>query len=75
MRAVAVIEPNIVEMVTDVPMPDIGEYQALVRVRACGICSSTDLKSFITSILNQISSSSSTHNFGARGCRRDCGVR
>ncbi|NLL34860.1 MAG: alcohol dehydrogenase catalytic domain-containing protein [Clostridiales bacterium] len=44
MRAVAVIEPNIVEMVTDVPMPDIGEYQALVRVRACGICSSTDLK-------------------------------
>jgi len=44
MRAVAVMEPNKVQMVTDVPMPVIGDYQALVRVRACGICSSTDLK-------------------------------
>jgi threonine dehydrogenase-like Zn-dependent dehydrogenase len=44
MRAVAVMEPNKVQMVTDVSMPVIGDYQALVRVRACGICSSTDLK-------------------------------
>ncbi|MDR0819263.1 MAG: zinc-binding dehydrogenase [Oscillospiraceae bacterium] len=44
MRAVAVMEPNKVQMVTDLPMPVIGDYQALVRVRACGICSSTDLK-------------------------------
>jgi L-iditol 2-dehydrogenase len=44
MRAVAVIEPNKVQMVTDAPMPVIGDYQALVRTRACGICSSTDLK-------------------------------
>lgn len=44
MRAVAVIKPNLVQMVEDLPMPTVGDYQALVRVRACGICSSTDLK-------------------------------
>ena len=38
------MEPNKVQMVTDAPMPTIGEYQALVKVKACGICSSTDLK-------------------------------
>jgi len=43
MRAVAVMEPNRVELV-DIPMPVTGDYDALVRVRACGICSSTDLK-------------------------------
>ncbi len=43
MRAVAVMEPNKVELV-DIPMPVTGDYDALVRVRACGICSSTDLK-------------------------------
>ncbi len=43
MRAVAVMEPNQVELV-DIPMPVTGDYDALVRVRACGICSSTDLK-------------------------------
>jgi NADPH:quinone reductase-like Zn-dependent oxidoreductase len=37
------MEPNRVELV-DIPMPVTGEYDALVRVRACGICSSTDLK-------------------------------
>ncbi|MDR2530813.1 MAG: alcohol dehydrogenase catalytic domain-containing protein [Oscillospiraceae bacterium] len=38
------MEPNKVEMVTDLPMPVLGDYQCLVKVKACGICSSTDLK-------------------------------
>jgi threonine dehydrogenase-like Zn-dependent dehydrogenase len=28
----------------DIPMPPIGDYECLVRVYACGLCSSTDLK-------------------------------
>jgi threonine dehydrogenase-like Zn-dependent dehydrogenase len=31
-------------MVTDAPMPVIGDYEALVKTKAVGICSSTDLK-------------------------------
>jgi threonine dehydrogenase-like Zn-dependent dehydrogenase len=30
--------------ILEVPDPDIGEYEALVEVKACGICNSTDLK-------------------------------
>jgi threonine dehydrogenase-like Zn-dependent dehydrogenase len=46
MKAVAVPEPGRpgkVEYV-DIPEPVFGDYECLVRVRACGICSSTDLK-------------------------------
>ena len=43
MKAVLITEPNIVK-VMDVPMPVWGEYECLVEVKACGVCSSTDLK-------------------------------
>jgi D-arabinose 1-dehydrogenase-like Zn-dependent alcohol dehydrogenase len=31
-------------VVRDVPMPEMGPYQALARIEACGICNSTDVK-------------------------------
>jgi threonine dehydrogenase-like Zn-dependent dehydrogenase len=42
-RAVAAVSPGKVEVV-DVPDPETTEYECLVRVRASGLCSSTDLK-------------------------------
>jgi len=43
MKAVVITEPNVVK-VMDVPMPVRNEYECLVEVKACGICSSTDLQ-------------------------------
>lgn len=43
MKAVAVINTNDVQIVDDVPIPQHGEYEALVKVHACGLCSGTDL--------------------------------
>jgi len=43
MKAVCITEPGIVK-VLDVPMPVWNEYECLVEAKACGICSSTDLK-------------------------------
>jgi len=43
MKAVLVTAPHVVK-VMDVPMPVWNEYECLVEVKACGICSSTDLK-------------------------------
>jgi len=42
-KAVLVEEPGKLA-VRDVPMPEMGPYQALVRIEACGICNSTDVK-------------------------------
>jgi threonine dehydrogenase-like Zn-dependent dehydrogenase len=46
MRAVAVEEAGIPAKIAcvDIPMPNITEYECLVRVYACGVCSSTDIK-------------------------------
>ena len=43
MKAVAAIEQGRVAVV-DIPMPEYGEYECLVKTTACGLCSSTDLK-------------------------------
>lgn len=42
MNAVAVLAANDVRVVSDVPKPVPNDYEALVRVHACGICSGTD---------------------------------
>ena len=42
-KAVAVIEPGRVDVV-DIPIPEFNDYECLVRVKAGGICNSTDLK-------------------------------
>lgn len=42
MKAVAVLAPGVVRVVDDVPVPIPGDYEALIRVHACGLCSSTD---------------------------------
>jgi len=43
MRAAVVAGPNQLE-VREVPMPQPGPYQALVRIEACSLCNSTDIK-------------------------------
>lgn len=51
MKAVAAIEKGKVAVV-DIPVPEIGEYECLVKITACGLCSSTDLKIIGNSIAN-----------------------
>ena len=43
MKAVAATRQGEVEVV-DLPMPHVEDYEALVKVRACGLCNATDLK-------------------------------
>jgi len=44
MKAIAVTSAGNVSIVSDVPVPVPDEYEALVRVHACGICNGTDLQ-------------------------------
>ena len=44
MKAIAVMGPNQVCLRDDVPMPPMGDYDALVKVHACGFCNGTDLQ-------------------------------
>ncbi|MCQ6557435.1 zinc-dependent alcohol dehydrogenase [Paenibacillus mendelii] len=43
MKAVVVYGNGEVNRV-DLPMPEIGDYECLIQMKACGICNSTDLK-------------------------------
>lgn len=42
MKGIAVVEKNVVKVVDDIPVPELGPYDCLCRVRACGFCSGTD---------------------------------
>lgn len=42
MRGVAAVGGGDVELVRDVPVPEIGPYEALVRMKSCGFCNGTD---------------------------------
>lgn len=42
MKAVVVKGPGIVEIEDGIPVPEVGEYEALVRIKACGYCNGTD---------------------------------
>lgn len=44
MRSVAVMAPERVQIVDDVPIPVPGDYEALVKVHACGFCNGTDFQ-------------------------------
>lgn len=44
MKALVVTAPGKVKIVNDVPMPQPNEYEALLRVRACGFCNGTDFQ-------------------------------
>ena len=46
MKGLIVEKNGEVQIVNDIPEPKIGPYDALVETIACGICNSTDLKSF-----------------------------
>ena len=43
MKGVAVYEKDHVELVDDIPVPQVGDYGALIRIHACGLCNGTDL--------------------------------
>jgi L-iditol 2-dehydrogenase len=43
MKAVAAVSMGKVEVV-DIPMPEIEDYECLVKVKACGFCNGTDMK-------------------------------
>ena len=42
MRGIAAMGQGKVAYVEDVPVPEIGPYEALVKVKACGFCNGTD---------------------------------
>ena len=42
MKAVAVMSAGQVQVVDNVPIPEPGDYEMLVKVHACGFCSGTD---------------------------------
>lgn len=42
MKAIVVTGPDVVEIAQDIPVPEVGDYEALVRIRACGYCNGTD---------------------------------
>ncbi len=42
MRAIVVERPGELRLRDDVPVPTPGDFEALVRIEACGVCSSTD---------------------------------
>ena len=44
MKAIAVIKPDEVKVVHDVPVPEPGDYEALVKVHACAFCNGTDMQ-------------------------------
>ena len=44
MKAIAVLSPGVVKVVDDVPVPVPGDYEVLVKVRACGFCNGTDFQ-------------------------------
>ena len=44
MKAAAVLGTEDVQIVDNVPIPQPGPYEALVRVHACGFCNGTDFQ-------------------------------
>ena len=42
MRGIAALGNGKVDLVNDVPIPEIGPYEALIKVKSCGFCNGTD---------------------------------
>ena len=42
MKGIVVTEKNVVKVADDIPVPELGPYDCLCRVRACGFCTGTD---------------------------------
>ncbi|MDR3644355.1 MAG: alcohol dehydrogenase catalytic domain-containing protein [Clostridia bacterium] len=52
MKAVGVLEPGKIQVV-DIPAPRYGDYECLVRIRACGVCNCTDIEIINDTHVNQ----------------------
>ena len=44
MKGLIVTANHTVQLVDDIPMPEIGPYEALVRIDCCMICNGTDME-------------------------------
>lgn len=44
MKGLIVTADHTVQLVDDIPMPEIGPYEALVRIDCCMICNGTDME-------------------------------
>ncbi|MGD9559519.1 MAG: zinc-binding dehydrogenase [Oscillospiraceae bacterium] len=44
MKAIAVLGPGQVKLVDDVPVPQPGDYEVLLKVLTCGFCNGTDMQ-------------------------------
>ena len=44
MRGLVVEKNGIVHLADDIPMPEIGPYEALVKIECCMICNGTDVE-------------------------------
>ena len=42
MRGIAAVGDGKIKLVEDVPVPEIGPYEALVKMKSCGFCNGTD---------------------------------
>lgn len=42
MKGIVVTEKNVVKVADDIPVPELGPYDCLCRVHACGFCTGTD---------------------------------
>ncbi len=52
MRAVGIISPDEIKMV-DIPIPEMGEYECLVKMHACGFCNCTDTESVLNTHIHK----------------------
>ncbi len=52
MRAVGIIDIGKIKMV-DIPMPEINEYECLVKMHACGFCNCTDTESVLNTHIHK----------------------
>lgn len=44
MKGLVVTSDKKIELVSDIPMPEIGAYEALVKMECCMICNGTDME-------------------------------
>ncbi len=52
MRAVGIMEVGKIQMV-DIPIPEINEYECLVKMHACGFCNCTDTESVLNTHIHK----------------------
>lgn len=68
MKGIAAISPGTARLVTDIKKPEIGDYQALVRIHACGFCNGTDMQIINNTVGGEDQVSAYPTVLGHEGC-------